>query len=209
MDNRIKEWRLNRGLSARELALKLDTGRSTIVKLERGDRRLTTAWIERIAQVLNLTPVQLLSSDAQQPTGKRLVSVPIIKWENAREYAVAAPVRIPGLGWEKAEFVAHGSESLIGMEVLGDEMDRLAPVGAMICVDYLQKTLIDGGCYVFNLGDQVLFRRYRDTGGPARFEPASTNVKHETIYPETIQSLPIVGRVIKVTIDLDSLMTRP
>ena len=54
MANRIKEWRLRRGLSMQALAERADTSRQQIHKLERGERRLTEEWMRRIANILGL-----------------------------------------------------------------------------------------------------------------------------------------------------------
>jgi len=205
MENRIKEWRKNRGLTAEQLATMLGTGRSTIVKLENGQRRFTTTWMERIAKELKLTPAQLLSSDALNPVDQRMVSAPLIDWSCAWEYAGTVPKQHPAGAWEKAEFVPYPRDTVIALAIAGDDMDRIAPKGSTIIVDYADKTLRDGGCYLFAVGNEVRFRRYRDSGGPPRFEPASTNAEHQIFYPEKAQSLAIVGRVVKVTIDLEPL----
>lgn len=204
MENRIREWRKARGLSAQALAIKLKTGRSTIVKLENGERRLTTTWMERIAKELNLTPVQLLSSDALQPVEQRMVSAPRVDWLSVWEYAGTVPAQRPITSWETADFVPYPKEAqLIGLPITADDMDRVAPVGSTIYVDLNEKSLVDRGCYVFAHGDQILFRRYRNSEGPARFEPASTNPNHSVFYPTDTQTVAVVGRVVRVLLSLE------
>ena len=68
MSNRIKEFREARGLSQDKLAELAQTTRSQIVKLERGERRLTVDWMRRLAPVLNCLPADLMAQmDARPP----------------------------------------------------------------------------------------------------------------------------------------------
>lgn len=60
MKNRISELRNARKISQDRLAEMVGTGRSQIVKLERGERRLTVEWMERIARALQCDPAELL-----------------------------------------------------------------------------------------------------------------------------------------------------
>jgi phage repressor protein C with HTH and peptisase S24 domain len=60
MKNRISEIRNARKISQDRLAELVGTGRSQIVKLERGERRLTVEWMERIARALQCEPAELL-----------------------------------------------------------------------------------------------------------------------------------------------------
>ncbi|NKB59504.1 MAG: helix-turn-helix domain-containing protein [Alphaproteobacteria bacterium] len=67
--NRIKHLRTQRRISQTELGKMLNSGRSTVVKLERGEMRLTTEWMARIARALECEPADLLPSaeDKQVP----------------------------------------------------------------------------------------------------------------------------------------------
>ncbi|WP_179954069.1 XRE family transcriptional regulator [Denitrobaculum tricleocarpae] len=60
MSNRIKELRRLRGLTQDNLGKLAGTGRSQIVKLERGERRLTVEWMRRLARALECHPADLL-----------------------------------------------------------------------------------------------------------------------------------------------------
>lgn len=67
MTNRIKELRRARGLTQDGLGRLIGTGRSQIVKLERGERRLTVEWMRRLARALECHPADLLAMEG--PTG--------------------------------------------------------------------------------------------------------------------------------------------
>jgi DNA-binding XRE family transcriptional regulator len=60
MQNRVSELRKAKGLSQQMLATLVGTGKSQIVKLERGERRLDLAWIERLSRALEVPPQALI-----------------------------------------------------------------------------------------------------------------------------------------------------
>ncbi len=63
MTNRIKELRRLRGLTQDNLGKLVGTGRSQVVKLERGERRLTVEWMRRLARALECHPADLLVTE--------------------------------------------------------------------------------------------------------------------------------------------------
>ena len=60
--NRIRELREARGLSAADLAEKVGTSQPQITRLERGERRLTVDWMQRIAKALDCQPSDLMAT---------------------------------------------------------------------------------------------------------------------------------------------------
>jgi transcriptional regulator with XRE-family HTH domain len=71
MKNRISALRLEKGLSLTGLAKLAGTTKSQIQKLERGERRLSLDWMERISRALHvklsdLLPVEHASSQLDQ-----------------------------------------------------------------------------------------------------------------------------------------------
>lgn len=76
-------------------------------------------------------------------------------------------------------------------------MDREAPPGSVIVVDYTQTFPVDRTLVVARRGSETTFKRYRDNDGPRRLEPVSTDPSHQTIF-ENGQSIEIVGRVIYI-----------
>ncbi len=69
MSNRIKELRRLRGLTQDGLGKRIGTGRSQIVKLERGERRLTVEWMRRLARALDCHPADLLAHESPLGAG--------------------------------------------------------------------------------------------------------------------------------------------
>lgn len=60
--NNIRLIRKERALSMESLAERIGTTRATIMKLENGDMQLTTTWMERLADGLRCTPIDLIST---------------------------------------------------------------------------------------------------------------------------------------------------
>lgn len=89
--------------------------------------------------------------------------------------------------------VASDSDTLRALRVRGNSMNREVADGGIIVVDYSQRHPYDGMLVVARIGDEVTFKRYRDTNGPIRLEPESTE-PHDTIYPG--DGFEILGRVI-------------
>lgn len=58
--NRIRELRQERGLTTIELAERAHTSNQQIGRLERGERRLTQDWMQRIAEALGCESWELL-----------------------------------------------------------------------------------------------------------------------------------------------------
>ena len=88
MENRVRELRKTKGLTIKRLAELVGTSNQQISHLEKGHRRLTLGWMERIAQALEFHPSDLLSG------GTRL--------ENDRERAMIELFRNLSEGQQEA-----------------------------------------------------------------------------------------------------------
>lgn len=71
MKNRIAQIRQLKGMSLTEVAAAASTTKAQIQKLEKGGRRLTLDWMERIARALGVSVVDLIPSwEAKSGTQK-------------------------------------------------------------------------------------------------------------------------------------------
>ncbi len=73
MDHFLREWREARGLTLEQLGEAVHAHKSTISKLETGERRLNTDWMRRLAPPLSIKPTDLLrkpgpNEPVQHPT---------------------------------------------------------------------------------------------------------------------------------------------
>ncbi|MBY0430980.1 MAG: helix-turn-helix domain-containing protein [Rhodospirillales bacterium] len=73
MQNRIRELREQRGLSLEQLAARAGTTNQQVSRLEKGQRRLTDDWLRRLAEALQVHPVDLLSDLALPPDESELL----------------------------------------------------------------------------------------------------------------------------------------
>ncbi|MFY8106782.1 MAG: XRE family transcriptional regulator [Elstera sp.] len=93
MENRLRFWRTHRGLTLEQLAEAAETSHQQIMRLERGERRLTLDWMIRLAQPLGIEPRHLLPETSEPlPTrpGTATISPP-----GKAAPPVAASPRVP------------------------------------------------------------------------------------------------------------------
>ena len=125
-----------------------------------------------------------------------IVKVPLISWVQASRYSDIYDPYERGDAEGEVD-VPYGKDTLIALRVKGSSMNRVAPDGSVIIIDYSDKTLTSGKYYVVKQDGMATFKRYRTN--PDRFEPESTE-SHDTIFPHG--AVEIVGRVVKVISDL-------
>jgi len=68
METRIREFRKLRGLTLKELADKIATTPQTVQRLETANMTVSTDWLERIANALNIEPADLIA----RPGGRQI-----------------------------------------------------------------------------------------------------------------------------------------
>lgn len=64
----IKKYRKEKGLTQRELADKLNIATNSLSRYEIGERRPPIDMIEKIAEILNVTPIQLMYDEEVENT---------------------------------------------------------------------------------------------------------------------------------------------
>lgn len=64
----IKKYRKEKGLTQRELADKLNIATNSLSRYEIGERRPPIDMIEKIAEILNVTPIQLMYDEEIENT---------------------------------------------------------------------------------------------------------------------------------------------
>lgn len=134
MANRIKKYRNRAGLTQQQLADILGTGKSTVVKLERGERDLNERWLTRISKVLDCQPTDLLDEDVAI-VGKIGAGGSIIFEDIGATDSVARPPETAG--------------ALVGLEVEGESMLPKFDPGDVVFIsrDHDGVSLADVGSY--------------------------------------------------------------
>lgn len=191
--DRIEQLGLNPRKAALDAGLQEDAIRNILRGRSQSPRGKTLA---AIAVALDWSIQELLGQGNVIERHVPMASVPIISWVEAGSFAEAADPYEPG-DREKEIQVPSTSNTLIALIVRGNSMNRVAPNGSTILVDYSHRELMPGKYYVIKNGEEATFKRYRSN--PDRFEPDSTE-EHEIIFPK--DAITVVGQVVRVIHDL-------
>lgn len=79
--HRIADFRIQKNLTLQALAERVGTTKSQIDKLEKGERRLTVDWLQRIADALNLPVTSFFAPDASAPLTNALSDAALSLYE--------------------------------------------------------------------------------------------------------------------------------
>ena len=120
MINRIRDIRLQKGLTLAEVALRCDppTTAQTIGRLETGMRNLSLVWMNRIAAALEVEPELLLRSEAAEPA--RIVAT--LEESGAEPASKALEAVVPSALSADAPYVVMAVETSCGEYRAGDQI---------------------------------------------------------------------------------------
>lgn len=186
--NRIRELRRARGFSLKSLAHVLsDLGPTsvhftTVGKMERGEIGISLEWLRRIAAVLDVSVLELISDDAGQGPGKVAV-VTLPKGASGPDEAVVTGYVRP-FPYSERSFLVSGL-----LEEYNPAIEAEARHDSLL-IDPEDRELVDGRLYLV-MGDdgEQRVRRYRER--PPRFEGADRNdeAKHLVFGRDTVRVL--------------------
>lgn len=207
---RIKQARLNIGFSQEELAFKVGfASRSSVSKIEKGERDIPRLKLIEIARALNVSIGQLLDTSEV---------IPITNIDSHMHYFLNAsisagyPLTVDSVGKLPAVSIPDiflgkyaKNKHILIMRVNGDSMDKVMPDGSYIAV----KTNIDvlsvsnGDIVVANIegadnGYTIKHIYKDDTNNRIVLRPNSTNSIYTDIIISSTESqrLYIVGKVV-------------
>lgn len=131
MKNLIREIRRAKNLTLQQLATAVDTTHQQILRLERGERRLTTEWMARIAPALGVTPHDLLPpvTEAKQESYNRAAEV----YAAAQEMLPIHPLS-PTVGagpWRIGSQIVDRAPGLTSLRGVGDAYAIFTPDSRM------------------------------------------------------------------------------
>lgn len=189
--NRIFEIRKSKGLTQEQLAEKVGailgkaTHFTTIAKLERSQRKLSSDMLRALSDALEVPPEQIATVT---PMTIAVRMVPVIGKIAAGNWREA--VRDPD-GYIPAPVK---SGSAFALKPDGDSMNLVVGEDAIIIVDPEDLDLMEGRLYaIMNGSGETTFKRYRTN--PPRLEPVSSNPMHQPI-PIGREPFTVLGRVI-------------
>lgn len=204
--NSLRDHRKARGWTQVDLAERASTTVSEISKLERGERRMTVDWLDRLGVALGVNPADLMappgcsaSSDVVAlevaPKKTRGGCVPIIGEVAAGTWVEAEARASEPIEW--LEFMPNGrlpAAHTYAFKVRGTLLNKIAPDGAvLVCVDLAATGL------TFRDGDLVVVERSREnswrevTAKRVRFENGQNELWAESTDPKWLTSITRIG----------------
>lgn len=125
-DSRLKQIRKLRGFKVTKAAEKLGITRGELHKLEKGERRLTDVWLQKLARLYDVSPLDLISNEG--------ISIPVKHIVAAAFSEIPLPYDLPPERQERFQpprFVRR-PEQCFGLDVLDDSADRVFPPGTRL-----------------------------------------------------------------------------
>ena len=193
--NRITVWRQRRKMSQKELAEELGTGRSTIAKLERSERGLSQDWLRRIAEVLDVAPVDLMSTDMLAHRDQQVFDLQIVRWQGL-ESALHFK-KIPKTAIEsKGVLVAVPHENYIAVRIQDNSFNRVITSGGLAIIDRSSTEPEDGDYILAHIPKTGFsFFQFNDKNGPMRLTPPTFDPSFSPFFPESKTDFSSLGRV--------------
>ncbi len=202
MKNRIQQLRKEQGLTLADLAAKTQSTAQQIGRLEKGERRLTIDWMEKIATALGVLPEDLMSPNH----GERVV-IPEIAAHSlsgnktkSKNSDVAESDDILSEWSLPRQLLANqvGSTSTMRIiQVVGDSMIPEFNPGDRVMVNTADRKPSPPGVFVLWDGFGLIIKRCEMVphSNPARVILSSANANYET-YEMDAKELDIQGRVV-------------
>lgn len=202
----LKDLRLEAGLSVRAIAAKLQLNPTSYQHYEGRYKRafLPFEFVELVQPILLEGGVRQERIDRLLPHVGNVIDdvsgvlkAPLISWVQAGAFQEAVDPYELG-GFEEEIAVEYSRESIIALRVKGSSLNRVAPEGSVIIVDYSMQELVPEKFFVIRVNGEATVKRY--VGNPDRFEPFSTEPDHPIVLPT--EDLVVVGRVVRVVTSL-------
>lgn len=127
MSNNIKLYRQKAGLTLEQVAQAAGTSNQMIGLLERGQRKLTVEWMERIAPALGVSPADLMLASK---------TVPVVGYVGAGAEIYSIDDHAKGNGMFETSAPPQGATpSMVALVVRGDSMSPAYEDGDIIYYD--------------------------------------------------------------------------
>jgi phage repressor protein C with HTH and peptisase S24 domain len=221
--NRIREWRERRRLSQPKLAASAGTSPAQISKLEKGDRKLTQRWMERLARPLGCNPADLLpvAGYHEDADGTRHLVATVLNSPGSITFAgedyVAVPVydiRVsagPGSLVEDGEPAAElnlyrhswlqrwarqDTKHLAILTVAGDSMWETLHDGDQVLLDRSITRIGRDGIYVLRLDTELVVKRVSLHPSTKLLTVKPDNPRYETYAGIKPDDVTVIGRVV-------------
>ena len=192
----LRSIRKSKSLSQAKVAELSGVSQQLISQLETGQTERTTE-LPALAQALGVCVHELDPSYTPDAEGIPTSSVPYLAWVSAGAM-IRDDIADEALGHIRVADLPAFAD-WIALKVSGDSMDRISPPDSIIFVDRSDLNLVPNGCYVISdVEGNATYKRYRSS--PVRFEPVSSNPRHEPIFPDNDPI--VVGRVRRTILNM-------
>lgn len=205
MQNRILELRKEKGLTLSQLAEKTGSTAQQIGRLEKGERRLTTDWMEKIAFALGVMPEDLMSPNH----GERVVIPELMLSGDGAEDRALLESGLSGVAesnhsstdWALPKKLLEnqvGSTSTMRIiQVMGDSMEPEFNPGDRVMVNTADRMPSPPGVFVLWDGFGLIIKRCEmiPHSNPARVMCSSANENYAR-YEMDLKDLDVQGRVV-------------
>lgn len=209
--NRIAELRESAGLSRIELAEMLGVTPQQIGYLEKGQRKLTVPWMNKIAKALKCDPADLLAPVKRAPlpaTTRELkigqvdyIRVPVFDIRAAAGYGTLVDDEHP-MAYEifmldqVRRYVRNGVDSLALLTVSGDSMWDTLHDGDHVLVNRAVNTIKQDGIYVIRIDDDLMIKRISRHPSTKKLTIKSDNKNYPTFENVDPDTITVAGHVV-------------
>lgn len=184
----MHRWVSGRRLLQKDIAAELGIAPARVNEMLKGSRRIQPNEMPILAKLFGMED----DEESNVRRIKRIGRVPAGSLRAALEEAT-----------DSVQVSADLPKGVFALEVDGESMNKIAPLGADVIVDPNDKSLFSGDLYVLgSAGGGFTFKRYLEN--PARLVPLSADPSHHEIRLGS-EPITIIGRVVSVSIGADLL----
>jgi repressor LexA len=195
MGDRIKQLRIDKGLTQEELGNYIGVQKSAIRKYEKGEiTNIKRSAIEIMAKLFNVSPSYLMCLEEE------LEPIQAIELNILGKISAGLPLfaeeQLDGKAFAPANLLKKGFDYFY-LRVVGDSMNLKFHEGDIVLIQK-QDTLENNEIGVIRVnGYDATIKQYRFENGLIMLDPMSTNPEHKTqVYNPAEVEIKIIGKAI-------------
>ncbi len=184
----LRRWISSGKVLQKEVAAELGIAPARVTEMLKGTRKVQQREMPILVRYFGM-------DEGPDPSVRKIARIGMVPAGALREALSDAPNSI--------EVPANLPKGVFALEVDGESMNKIAPLGCDVIVDPNDKKLFSGDLYVVsNEAGEFTFKRFMQD--PARLVPLSTDLAHKEIEIGS-EPINIIGRVVSVLIGSDFL----
>jgi SOS-response transcriptional repressor LexA len=183
----LRRWVTSGKVLQKEVADELGIAPARVSEMLKGTRRVQQREMPILARYFGM-------DEAPDSSVRRISRIGMVPAGDLREALAASDGSI--------EVPADLPKGVFALEVDGESMNKIAPLGCDVIVDPSDTNLFSGDLYVLDQGGEFTFKRFMQD--PARLVPLSSDPSHKDI-PLGAEPVKIIGRVVSVLIGSEHL----